>query len=138
MSNILDKMVFNKVGLPLMESYLDLSSARHKLIAGNLTNVSTPGYRSKDIDFHGELRKVLNKDSHIEGKLTDPAHIPLGKSELKGPEIIVNKSSATNGINNVDVDKEVSNLSKNQIYYSVGAKLLAGKFQGLRTAIKSK
>lgn len=131
-------MVFNKVGVPLMQEYLDLSSAQHKLIAGNLTNVSTPNYRSKELDFHGELRKVLDKDGHLEGARTNPAHLPLGHSRDKGPEIIVNKAPADNGINNVDVDQEVSNLAKNQIYYSVGARLLAGKFDGLRSAIKSK
>jgi len=138
MSNLLDNMVFKKVGVPLMQSFLDLSSARHKLIAGNLTNVSTPGYRSKDLDFHAELRKELNKDGHIEGKLTNPAHIPVGASKDKGPDVIVNRTQANGGVNNVDVDQEVSNLAENQLYYSVGARLLAGKFQALKQAIRSK
>ena len=70
--------------------------------------------------------------------MTNPAHIPLGKSKQKGPEILTNRAPAVNGINNVDVDQEIANLAKNQIYYSVGARLLAGKFQGLKSAIKSK
>jgi len=138
MSDLLEKTVFNKVGIPLYQTFLDMASTRHKLVAGNLANVSTPGYRSKDIDFHGELNKAVNNKGHLEGTRTNPAHLPIGGSKENGPEIIVNKSSATNGINNVDADTEIANLAQNQIYYSVGAKLLASKFQGLKNAIKSK
>jgi flagellar basal-body rod protein FlgB len=138
MSELIKNTVFNKVGIPLYRSYLNMASARHKLIAGNLANISTPGYRSKDIDFHGELNKVVNEKGHLKGKLTHPAHLPVGRSQLKGPDIIVNKSRFSNGINNVDADAEIANLAQNQIYYSIGARLLASKFQGLRNAIKSK
>jgi len=138
MSDMLKNIVFNKVGIPLYREFLNTASARHKLIAGNLANISTPGYRSKDIDFHNELNKVVNDKGHLKGVRTNAAHLPVGRSHLKGPDIIVNKSNNGNGINNVDADAEIANLAQNQIYYSIGAKLLASKFQGLRTAIKSK
>ncbi len=138
MSEVIKNIVFNKVGVPLYRSFLNMASARHKLIAGNLANISTPGYKSKDIDFHGELNKVVNDKGHLKGKMTHAAHLPVGRSHLRGPDIIVNKSRNGNGINNVDADTEIANLAQNQIYYSIGARLLAGKFQGLRSAIKSK
>jgi len=138
MSDVIKNIVFNKVGVPLYRSFLNLASARHKLIAGNLANISTPGYKSKDIDFHGELNKVVNDKGHLKGVRTHTAHLPVGRSQLKGPDIIVNKSKFSNGINNVDADTEIANLAQNQIYYSIGARLLASKFQGLRNAIKSK
>ena len=138
MSDLLENTVFKKVGIQLYESYLDLASTRHKLVAGNLANISTPGFKSKDIDFHGELNKIVNDKGHLKGKMTNPAHLPIGGSKENGPEIIVNNSKSSNGINNVDADTEIANLAQNQIYYSIGAKLLASKFQGLKNAIKSK
>ncbi|MCP4703809.1 MAG: flagellar basal body rod protein FlgB [candidate division Zixibacteria bacterium] len=138
MSELIKNTVFNKIGIPLYRSYLNMASSRHKLIAGNLANISTPGYQSKDIDFHGELNKVVKDKGHLKGKLTHSAHLPVGRSHLKGPDIIVNKSINGNGVNNVDADAEIANLAQNQIYYSIGAKLLASKFQGLRSVIKSK
>lgn len=122
----------------MLEKFLDLSSTRQKLIAGNLANVSTPNYKSKDIDFHGELKKAVGQSEHIAGKLTNPAHLPLGQNKNSAPEVIVNDSRDANGINNVDVDREVANLARNQIYYSVGAQILARKITGLKNAIKSK
>jgi len=138
MSDFLENSVFKKTGIPMFQSFLDMASVRHKLISGNIANVITPGYQSKDIDFHSELKKVVEDKGHLKGAATHPAHLPIGQSRLKGPEIIENKSKNGNGINNVDADQEIANLAQNQIYYSVGAKLLAKKFQGLSNAIKSK
>ncbi len=138
MSNIIQKAVIDKSGIPLYKQFLNLSSLRQKLIAGNLSNVSTPKYQSKDIDFHAELKKAIGGDNHIQAKLTHPAHIPVGRTRDSEPEIIVDKSAESNGVNNVDVDKEVANLAMNQITFTVGAKLMAKKFAGLSNAIKSK
>ena len=137
MSEFIENSVFKKVGVSMFQSFLDMASVRHKLIAGNIANVLTPGYQSKDIDFHSELQKVVEDKGHLKGKTTHPAHLPIGRSRLKGPEIIENKSKNGNGINNVDADREIANLAQNQIYYSVGAKLLAKKFQGLSRVIRS-
>ena len=138
MSNIIQKAVIDKSGIPLYKKFLDLASLRHKLIAGNLSNVSTPNYQSKDIDFHTELKKAVGSDNHIQVKLTNPAHIPIGGSRDSEPEIVVDKTAESNGVNNVDVDKEVANLAMNQIYFTTGAKLMAKKFAALSNAIKSK
>jgi flagellar basal-body rod protein FlgB len=138
MSDLLKKAVFEKSGVPLMQKFLDMASVRHKLISGNIANVSTPNYKSKDIDFQAELKKAVDNKGHIEGMTTDAAHIPLGKNRDRGPEIIVNKSTDGNGINNVDADVEMGNMAQNQIYYNIGTTLLTKKFEGLRTAIKSK
>ncbi|SYZ73600.1 Flagellar basal body rod protein FlgB [Candidatus Zixiibacteriota bacterium] len=138
MSDILKKAVFEKSGIPLMQKFLDMASVRHKLISSNIANISTPGYESKDINFEGELKKAVDDRRHIQGVVTNPAHIPLGQNRDSGPEIKVNHAKEGNGINNVDADKEMANLATNQIYYSIGATLLQKKFEGLRTAIKSK
>jgi len=138
MSNMIENAVFKQGGVPLLEKFLDVSSIRQKLIAGNIANVATPGYKSKDLDFHGELKKAVNQKSGLTGTVTHPGHLPIGKSADRGVEIMVNKTGESNGINNVNIDKEMANLAKNQIYYSIGARLLARQFQGLQKAITSK
>ncbi|HWP84999.1 MAG TPA: flagellar basal body protein, partial [Terriglobia bacterium] len=42
-----------------LEEVLDLASRRHALIASNLANLDTPGYRTRDIRFEDELRNAL-------------------------------------------------------------------------------
>ena len=43
-----------------LESYMDLTAARQKLVASNIANASTPGYRAKDFDFHAEFVRSLD------------------------------------------------------------------------------
>ncbi len=86
MSDILKKAVFEKSGIPLMQKFLDMASFRHKIISGNIANVSTPKYESKDIDFESELKKAVDDKRHIQGVTTDPAHIPLGQNKDSEPE----------------------------------------------------
>ncbi len=138
MSNMIKNVVLDKSGFPLLKKFLDVSSLRHKLISGNIANVSTPGFKSRDVDFHGELRKAIGKDSRVKVMTTHPGHITGRRSSESSPEILVNKSRENNGINNVNIDKEMAGLAQNQIYYSIGARLLANKFTALRNVIKSK
>lgn len=138
MSDLIKKAVFEKSGIPVLQKFLDTASLRHKLIAGNIANISTPQYQSKDIDFHAALKNAIDNRRHVAGNLTHPSHIPVGRHKDKDPEIEVNRSRDGNGINNVNADKEVANLATNQLYFSVGTTLLAKKFEGLRNAIKSK
>lgn len=138
MSNMIKNVVLDKSGFPLLKKFLDVSSLRHKLISGNIANVSTPGFKSRDVDFHGELRKAIGNDSRVKVLTTHPGHITGRRSSESSPEILVNKSRENNGINNVNIDKEMAGLAQNQIYYSIGARLLANKFTALRNVIKSK
>lgn len=138
MSDMIDNVVFKQSGVPLLEKFLDVASIRQKLIAGNIANVATPGYKSKDLDFHGELKKAVNQKSSLAGTVTHPNHLPVGKSADNRVDIITNTSGESNGVNNVNIDKEMASLAENQIYYSIGAKLLARQFQGLQKAITSK
>lgn len=134
---MITNMVFDKSGVPLLQRFLNLSSLRQKLISGNIANVSTPGYQSKDIDFHGELNKAVKNKGGLKVVATHPNHIPVGKTPQSGPEVTVDKTGESNGINNVNIDEEIANQAQNQIYYSIGARLLSLKFQGIRKAIQS-
>jgi flagellar basal-body rod protein FlgB len=129
--------VFNKVGIPNYEKYLDLASFRHKLVGGNVANVSTPGYRSRDIDFQAEFARLTKETDNLAGVTTNKAHLPLGFHPDQPPK--TNEVKVVSGdMNSVDIDKEISNLAKNELVFTVAARLLKQKFDGLRKAITSR
>ena len=129
--------MFNKVGIPKYEKYLDLASFRHKLVGGNIANVSTPGYRSRDIDFQSEFARLTKETDNLAGVTTNKAHLPLGFHPERPPE--PDEVKVVSGeMNSVDIDKEISNLAKNELVFSVAARLLKQKFDGLRKAITSR
>ncbi len=137
MVNKTTNFVFNRVGIPRFEKYLDLASFRHKLIGGNVANVSTPGYRSRQIDFNEEYARLTNETDQLAGATTHPAHLPLGFHTDRPPEpdeIKVEEGE----LNSVDIDKEISTLAQNELLFTIAARLLKHKFDGLRKAITSR
>jgi flagellar basal-body rod protein FlgB len=136
MENKLTSFIFEKVGVNNYQKFMDLASTRHKLVSGNVANVSTPGYKAQDIDFKGELAKIGNKGSHLEGTVTHAGHIPTGNSAERSAKV-TRERVAAGDINSVDIDQEVTKMAQNELLFSVGARLLKMKFDGLRNAIKS-
>ena len=137
MENKIANFLFTKVGMPKFENFLNLSSLRHKLTAGNIANASSPGYKSQSIDFNDELTKASENTRHISGYITNASHIPLGHHINKAPEI--NQAKIAEGdMNSVDIDNEIAEMAQNELEFTIAAKLVQRKFQGLRKAITSK
>lgn len=108
-----------------LEKALDASLLRHKVIANNIANVSTPGFKRLEVVFEEKLKALLNKK-------------PISFSQLKKiePEIIEDQNSAwREDFNNVDIDREMVELSKNTLQYNLYIQLLNGKLDRIRKAI---
>ncbi|RKX29923.1 MAG: flagellar basal body rod protein FlgB [Candidatus Zixiibacteriota bacterium] len=137
MTNKLAGFLYTRFGLPKFETFLDLSAYRHKLISGNVANVSTPGYRAQDIDFKAEFNRISGDTHQLAGSVTHPGHISLGQHQERAPEVTLAKTTEGE-LNAVDIDHEISNLARNELEFTVAARLLQRKFQGLKKAITSK
>src|SRR5258708_23294959 len=97
-----------------IESYLSLLSARQKVVASNIANVDTPGYRTKDIDFQSEFQAML------EGQ--QPATIEL-------PGLPVKPDG-----NNVSLDREDRLLAENALRFNIASNLARGNLHMVRSA----
>lgn len=128
--------MFDKIGIPAYKKFLDLASLRHKLVSGNVANASTPGYRARDIDFKDEFAKAAGKTNHQPGIMTHVNHIALGHHPDKPPQIDSEKIKI-HELNSVDIDQEISKMAQNELIYSVGARLVQRKLEGMRKVIKS-
>ncbi len=137
MANVLNDMVWSKTGVDEFKKMLDLAAYKHKLIAGNIANVNTPGYAAKQLDFDTEIKKALGQGPVLQLKTTSNGHIGnVGPDQqVKVTEVGPESSDDLNG---VDIDAEISDLSINQMRYTIGARLLAKKMDGLRKAIKGR
>lgn len=138
MGNIIENAVLNKTSIPKLGKLLDLSAMRHKLISSNIANVTTPGYKSKSIDFDSELRKAMTPE-RAPLSVTNERHIPLSRSRHSLPKIReAEDTENSTGINSVDIDAEMADLAQNQLVFELGAKLVADKFKGLKSAIRGR
>jgi flagellar basal-body rod protein FlgB len=135
--NQLTKFIFDKIGVPSFQKYLTLGSYRHKLISSNISNVSTPGYQAEDIEFQDEFARMTQQSNHIEGAMTNANHIPLGAHPSRPPQV-QHEQIKDGDINSVNIEEQASNLAQNELLYTIGAKLIKQRFEGLKTAITSK
>jgi flagellar basal-body rod protein FlgB len=98
------------------ERYMTLLSARQKLVASNIANVDTPGYKTKDIDFHAELASQFG--------------------QLEPTAVEVSGLKTKNDGNNVDMDRESRLLAENALRFAVASNLARSDLQTLHSAIE--
>ena len=61
-----------------LSRFLDVDTARYKLISTNLANIDTPGYHTRDLDFRAELIRAATEDSGLdEGQLVPASFNPV-------------------------------------------------------------
>lgn len=126
--------LFNQTFLTLERS-LDYSTMKNRIISKNIANVDTPNYKAKDVYFKDVLAQEISKG--IVAKKTHPKHLNFSTNPIK-PYVIQQKNHTLynhNG-NNVDMDVEMSELAKNQIYYEGLVDRINGKFTNLQTVLR--
>lgn len=117
-----------------LEYALDFSSKRNKLISTNIANVDTPNYKRKDTSFNELLNEKLGQS--FQAKQTHVKHIPFQNQSYTYKNFIQNNLQYNHNGNNVDMDKEMAQLAKNQIYYQSLVDRLNGKFHDIQTVIR--
>jgi flagellar basal-body rod protein FlgB len=100
-----------------IEQYMNLVSARQKIVSSNIANADTPGYQTKDIDFRAEM------ENQMAGGDTKPNVIEVSGLKTK------------NDGNNVDMDREARLLAENALRFSVAENLAHSQISTIRTAI---
>ena len=135
---MLRELLFDNSNHILLHKMLDKAALAQRVIAANIANVSTPGYRRLSVSFDEKLKEALN-DGIDKIKRTRIKHLPDPDiiKKLK-PEIVMVQDGYWNGINNVNIDQEMVELGENQLDFNIAAKLLNDRFNSLRTAIRGK
>jgi flagellar basal-body rod protein FlgB len=130
----LDKVIFNKTKVPVLNGVMDVTQLRQRVIANNIANVGTKGYRREEVRFQEYLESFVRKPP-VEGQVNDPRHIPVPKA-INSPEVFEPETGVNDaGINNVDIDQEMADLAENHLFFNVGSHLANRQFAGLRKSI---
>lgn len=124
----------------LLQKGLQASQMRHDVIANNIANVDTPGFKTSHVEFESFMADALQGDSFV-GRRTDPRHIAIGTSDASDVQpLVVTDDDSTMRMdqNNVDIDQQMSELAKNQIYYDTLVRQISGELSRLQLAIEGK
>lgn len=107
---------------------LAVHQRRHQIIASNLANVETPGYRAHDMEFKRALEAAFAPDN-THGR-TNSAAVASEAAVIDDRE-----APARADGNTVDVDLQMTKLAANSGRYNALAKIMAKKFTLLRQSI---
>lgn len=103
---------------------MDATTLRQKVLSNNLANANTPGYRRKDVNFSDALADA------VRSRRIDQIR------DVK-PEVYEDKTAALDSRgNSVSVQREMGEISQNELLYNFAAEMTSRKFNSLSKAIK--
>ena len=98
-----------------LQRYMDVVSARQKIVASNIANADTPGYKTKDLNFQSEFQAASGGA---------PMPVDVGGLPVK------------NDGNDVNLDREARLLSENALRFSFASAMIRSELQTVKEAIQ--
>jgi len=121
--------------LGIHEKALAVRSRRTEMLASNIANADTPGYKAKDVDFKSALANVEAQSGNTLTR-TNSKHIQISTAENNADILYrVPNQSSLDG-NTVDEQVEKSAFADNALRYQASITFLDGKFKGMIAALK--
>lgn len=113
---------------------LNIRNDKMEVIAGNLANANTPGYKARDIDFQKAMASARSEREHTLAR-THEKHIE-GRMQLQGEiEYRIPNQPDTGDGNTVEAQTERNLFLDNGMRYQSSIQFLNGKIKGMKKAI---
>lgn len=103
----------------ILKAVMDVAYYRHTVLASNLANVNTPGFRRQDVDYSESLRASLS------------GHQEPADSLKVVDSPAVQKADG----NTVDADLELARITQNALVYQLAAEIMSRKLAMMRRAL---
>ena len=111
----------------MLSDLVGARSQRHQVLASNVSNIDTPGYEPKDVDFQNLVESMQGKAVRM--SRTNRKHLPA--SAPGG----ANLSVVTTG-DKVDMDRQMVSIAENHLMHNAAIEMLARKFRGLQNVLR--
>lgn len=115
---------------------LILRGQRQQLLAANIANADTPGYKAVDMDFAAALTDASARRGGLPLALDDPRHIAASGAPMPAAVLYRNPLQPSVDGNTVDMDVERAAFAENALRYEASFTFLNGRIRTLLTAIQ--
>jgi len=129
-----DQFSFHRVWGGL-EKVLGIAQQRHALITGNISHLETPRSKPKEIDFQSALKQAMGESAAVSMAQTDPRHLGMSPEGLKGVDV-TEEEGEWNGFNWINIDKEMTRLTENDLLFRTASEILIRKIGLLKDIIR--
>lgn len=128
--------------MEMMEMAINATVKRREVIADNIANADTPGFKRSDVTFESQLQRAIESEQaeEVPTLMSDPRHMSFKESidyRTVKPKIKVEfDSNYRNDKNNVDIDKEMSDATKNAMQYNMLVEVYSRHLRSLDIAMR--
>ncbi len=127
--------IFNNTTIPALEQTMAFSQHRHELLAGNVANLDTPNYRARDLDlgdFQNALAESIDRARHTPAS---QAVSPTTRDDIYAGPRAATEQVVFHDNSDVSLERQVTELAKNQHMHSLAVTTMRSQFNLLRAAI---
>lgn len=127
--------MFDNPTLTALQKALDAGALRQRVIADNIANINTPGFKKSTVNFDAFLKAVLNENVHGLTK----THVRHMDAPGCGPEPQAVKVTGTRmraDGNNVDIEEEMIAQAANYLAYQTTAQLVTSRYAKLSMVVR--
>lgn len=126
--------------VPVLEQAVNFHQSRHSILAGNIANMDTPGYRVRDLSaekFQSNLKEA------IETRHEKPVQFSSGEIYDPGERSMREVKDSLTGIlyhdnSDVSIEQQIAEVSKNQAQHNLALSILVHQFQLLQAAVSER
>ncbi len=124
-----------------LKAAIDLRWRRHELLAHNLANADTPGFRPKDLEFEGVLQSAMEGGDIAMAEVPrSPGHSAIGMGDVDGGEVaqqVIERPEIGDTLddNSIDTDREMGRIADNSLYYQTSLELLRRRYAAVQRVI---
>ncbi|MDA7979129.1 MAG: flagellar basal body rod protein FlgB [Pirellulales bacterium] len=139
--------MFQNSTTPILEQVVNFGQMRHNVLAGNIANISTPGYEFRDLPpeaFQAMLKKAVEAES---ASTSHPATAASGfekphsgkeaKNHFGGLKSQIDDSLVVNSENR-SLEYQVAEITKNQMQHNMALTILNNQFRLIQSAISER
>ncbi|TWT77213.1 flagellar basal body rod protein FlgB [Posidoniimonas polymericola] len=136
--------IFRSSTLPVLEQVVNFSQARHGVLAGNIANLDTPGYKTRDLSpelFQENLKQAI-EDSRRPASAGQAGAASGGGGKDRFDSIAKVKDSLKSILRHdgvdVSLEHQIAEISKNHAQHNLAVNLMSTQFRQLRSAISER
>jgi flagellar basal-body rod protein FlgB len=140
--------IFQSSTIPVLEQVVNFTEARHGVLAGNVANLDTPGYKTRDLSpelFQEKLKEAIDTrnqpvtpyDSRSFGLAPIENAHKLEANQLNAFRKVKDsmKSMLRHDGDDVSMEKQINEIVKNQQQHNLAVNIMSAQFRLLRAAI---
>lgn len=136
--------MFDSSTIPVLEQVVNFTQARHGVLAGNIANLDTPGYKTRDIspeEFQSRLQEAIETRQQRSTSPTYEINAQLaGRNTTLGGDGMDEvresiKSVLYHDNSDVSIEQQVAEIGKNQAQHNMALQVMLAQFRLLRAAI---